>query len=156
MLILLLVSMPPANGAELPQLFNAARWQTLLATHKGKPIIVHFWGFTCGNCMVELKDWGRFAKQHPNTAIAFVNWDRRGADPSRIVQALDKAGLGSVASYTLANGFEEKLRFAVDHDWMGELPYTRLVSSDGTETAFSGVADFAKLSEWLAKPHGQY
>ena len=59
------------------------------------------------------------------------------------------ARLRNVQSFSLANGFEEKLRFAVDHDWMGELPYTRLVARDGTVTTFSGAADFKSLSQWL-------
>jgi thiol-disulfide isomerase/thioredoxin len=139
----------PAFAANAPRLFDNANWQTLAISHKGQPLIVHFWGFTCGNCMVELNDWGRFAKEHPGVTIAFVNWDRRGADPSRIAQALAKAGLGRVQSFVLANGFEEKLRFAVDHDWMGELPYTRLIGGDGKATTFSGTADFKKLSQWL-------
>ena len=139
----------PAYAESLPHAFDSTSWQTLLSTHKGRPVIVHFWGFSCGNCLVEMNDWGRFAKSHPDAAIAFVNWDRRGADPARIRSELEKAGLGSVQSYVLANGFEEKLRFAVDHDWMGELPYTRLIASDGTATTFSGAADFTKLSRWL-------
>lgn len=139
----------PARAANAPRLFDGANWQTLASSHKGRPLIVHFWGFTCGNCMVEMNDWGRFAKEHPGVAIAFVNWDRRGADESRIAQALAKAGLGNVQSFVLANGFEEKLRFAVDRDWMGELPYTRLIDSNGKATTFSGTADFKKLSQWL-------
>jgi thiol-disulfide isomerase/thioredoxin len=138
-----------ARADNAPQPFDSASWQTLTNSHKGRPLIVHFWGFTCGNCMVELNDWGRFAKEHPSVEIAFVNWDRRGAKSSRIAQALAKAGLGGVQSFVLANGFEEKLRFAVDRDWMGELPYTRLIDGDGKATTFSGTADFKKLSEWL-------
>jgi thiol-disulfide isomerase/thioredoxin len=143
------IAFQPAHAAGVTRPFDSTSWQALLSTHKGRPVIVHFWGFSCGNCMVEMKDWGHFAKAHPETTIAFVNWDRRGADPARIKTALDKAGLGGVQSYVLANGFEEKLRFAVDHDWMGELPYTRLIASDGTATTFSGAADFSKLSRWL-------
>jgi len=143
------IALQPAYAENVPHPFDNTSWQALLGTHKGRPVIVHFWGFSCGNCMVELKDWGTFAKAHPDAVIAFVNWDRRGADSARITSALDKAGLGSVQSYVLANGFEEKLRFAVDHDWMGELPYTRLIAGDGTATTFSGAADFTKLSQWL-------
>jgi thiol-disulfide isomerase/thioredoxin len=144
----------PALANDAPRLFDSASWQTLAGSHKGQPLIVHFWGFTCGNCMVELNDWGRFAKEHPGAAIAFVNWDRRGANSSRIVEALAKAGLARVQSFVLADGFEEKLRFAVDRDWMGELPYTRLIAGDGKATTFSGTADFGKLSRWLdAEPH---
>jgi thiol-disulfide isomerase/thioredoxin len=139
----------PSIAGEPPRVFDNASWQALLDAHKGQPVIVHFWGFTCGNCMVELKEWGEFAEAHPGAAIAFVNWDRHGADPARIEKTLAKSGLGSVESYTLGKGFEEKLRFAVDHDWLGELPYTRLIAGDGTVTTFSGAADFQHLSAWL-------
>jgi len=149
-LILSLIMSVPAFAAAPPRPFDSASWQDLTSTHKGQPMIVHFWGLTCGNCMVEMKDWGQFAAQHPGVQIVFVNWDRRSSDSARIDQALAKAGLGGVASFALADGFEEKLRFAVDHDWMGELPYTRLIASDGTATTFSGAADFTKLSRWLA------
>ena len=149
-LILSLIMSVPAFAAAPPRPFDSASWQDLTSTHKGQPMIVHFWGLTCGNCMVEMKDWGQFAAQHPGVQIVFVNWDRRSSDSARIDQALAKAGLDGVASFALADGFEEKLRFAVDHDWMGELPYTRLIASDGTTTTFSGAADFTKLSQWLA------
>ncbi len=137
-----------------PRPLDAAGWQQLLAAHKGRPAIVHFWGLTCGNCMVELKDWGSFAEKHPNTVVV-VNWDARGGEPARVDAALAKAGLGNAPSYALAGGFEEKLRFAVDRDWMGELPYTRLIASDGTATTFSGAADFEELSQWLAAEDGK-
>jgi len=135
--------------ADPPRTFDGASWQAFLNEHKSQPAIVHFWGFSCGNCIAELGDWGKFAEKHPGTTIAFVNWDRHAADPRRIEKALAKAGLGNVASFALANGFEEKLRFAVDRDWMGELPYTRLISRDGTVKTFSGAADFENLSQWL-------
>lgn len=148
-LILACLTCGEAVAAGPPRTFDSASWQALVSSHKGQPVIVHFWGFTCGNCMVELKEWGKFADEHRGTTIAFVNWDRHGADPARIEKALAKVGLGGVESYTLADGFEEKLRFAVDHDWMGELPYTRLIARDGTVTTFSGAANFENLSQWL-------
>ena len=51
-----------------------------------------------------------------------VNWDHHEAEPDRIAASLAKAGLGGVQSLALSNGFEEKLRFAVDPKWMGDLP----------------------------------
>lgn len=148
---MLVVCLGPMQAvAEPPRVFDGASWKTLVEARQGRPLIVHFWGFTCGNCMVELKAWGEFAAKHPHAAIAFVNWDRRGADPARIEKTLAKSGLERVESFTLANGYEEKLRFAVDRDWLGELPYTRLIAADGTITSVSGAADFAHLAHWLA------
>ena len=130
--------------------FDSGSWQEVTGAHKGQPVIVHFWAFSCGNCMVELKDWGQFAREHPGATIVLVNWDRHAAEPDRIAAALAKAGLGSVQSLALSNGFEAKLRFGIDRNWMGELPYTRMIAGDGSATAFSGSADFQKLQEWLA------
>jgi thiol-disulfide isomerase/thioredoxin len=131
--------------------FDAASLQQVLDSNKGHPVIVHFWGLTCGNCMAELKDWGEFARTHPEATLVLVNWDRRGAQPAQMASALHKAGLDAVPSFALGDGFEEKLRFAVDQDWMGELPYTRLIGGDGSATTFSGSADFADLGAWLSK-----
>ncbi len=139
------------GGQEDVHPFDAASLQQVLDEHKGRPVIVHFWGLTCGNCMAELKDWGAFVRAHPCATLILVNWDQRGARPAQMAPALQKAGLGSVPSFALGDGFEEKLRFAVDHDWMGELPYTRLIGADGSATTFSGSADFADLGAWLAK-----
>jgi thiol-disulfide isomerase/thioredoxin len=138
-------------AGETARMFDKASWSEVLKTRKGQPLIVHFWGLTCPICIVELKDWGKFAAEHPGTAIVLVNWDRRPEKPKRINAALKKAGLGNLPSLALADGYEEKLRFAVDHDWMGELPYTRLIGRDGKVTTFSGSADFHTLTEWVAK-----
>ena len=131
--------------------FDPANLQQVVDAHKGRPVIVHFWGLTCGNCMVELKDWSEFVRAHPDATLILVNWDERGARPADIAPALQKVGLGAVPSFALGEGFEDKLRFAVDRDWMGELPYTRLIASDATITTFSGAADFAELAAWVAK-----
>jgi thiol-disulfide isomerase/thioredoxin len=148
------VPSPAASPEAIPQTarpFDAESLKQILDAQKGRPLIVHFWGLTCSNCMAELKDWGAFTRAHPNASLVLVNWDQRGARPAEISPALQKTGLGSVSSFALGNGFEEKLRFAVDHDWMGELPYTRLIAGDGSATTFSGPADFEQLESWLAK-----
>ncbi len=130
--------------------FDSASVQKLIDANRGRPVIVHFWGLTCGTCMGELKDWGTFRAAHPDATLILVNWDERGARPAQIGPALQKSGLESVPSFALGEGFEEKLRFAIDRDWMGELPYTRLISCDGSVTTASGATDFSDLAKWLA------
>jgi thiol-disulfide isomerase/thioredoxin len=148
--VLLWSGLSAARAAETPRPFEATSLKALFDDNKGRPLIVHFWGLTCGPCLAELSAWGNFLRTHPDTRIVLVNWDRRGGDPARMAKTLDGAGLGGVASFALGDGFEEKLRFAVDRDWMGELPYTRLVQRDGGVTPFSGAADFKMLERWLA------
>src|SRR5690606_23773844 len=79
-------------ASDAPRTFDKESWQELTQAHKDRPLIVHFWGLTCSNCMAELKDWGAFVREHPDASIVLVNWDRRSATPERIVAALVKAG----------------------------------------------------------------
>ena len=67
---------------------------------RGSPVIVHFWGLTCGNCMAELKDWGALVQAHPEATLILVNWgDERGARPAQIGPALATAGLGAASDF---------------------------------------------------------
>jgi thiol-disulfide isomerase/thioredoxin len=151
-LALLLAACAPGRAAdgEGPRAFTAASWQALRRAQADEPLIVHFWGLTCGPCLAELPQWGAFAARHRNARIVLVNWDRRAQAPARIAATLAKAGLGRAESWALGEGYEEKLRFGVDRDWMGELPRTELLARDGSVTAFSGAADFVRLAAWLA------
>lgn len=142
-----------ADTAAGPRPLTTETWPQLAATLKDRPTIVHVWGVTCSICMVELPEWGAFAARHPEVRIVLVNWDRE-PDPARISTTLGKANLASVESWGLAQGFEEKVRFAFDRDWMGEMPRTRLISSSGASISYSGAADFAKLAAWIET--GQY
>ena len=151
LIVAVLPIMGPAANAETARPFEASTLTEIRQAHTGRPLIIHFWGLTCSICMAELKDWGAFTRAHPQATIVLINWDQRGARPEQIGPTLKKAGLASLPSFALGTGFEEKLRFAVSPDWMGELPYTRLISADGSVTAFSGPASFEELASWLAK-----
>ncbi len=139
-----------ASAGEPTRVFTATSLAELADANKGRSVIVHFWGLTCGPCLAELGAWGDFLRTHPDTRIVLVNWDRRGGEALRMEKTLAEAGLGGTTRFALGDGFEEKLRFAVDRDWMGELPYTRLLQRDGTVSTFSGAADFKALDGWLA------
>jgi thiol-disulfide isomerase/thioredoxin len=138
----------PHTGWAAPRALTLDAWPPLQASLKDKPAIVHFWGVTCAICMAELPEWGAFAARHPDLRIVFVNWDRQ-PDSARIAATLGKAKLGDIESWARAETFEEKLRFAIDREWMGEMPYTRLIAADGAVTSFSGAADFGRLAAWL-------
>ena len=78
-----------------------------------------------------------------------VNWETRSQPEDRIRNTLAKAGLAGAEQWALADDFEQKIRFAIDRDWMGELPRTQLIAPDGSVTTFAGAMDFAKLAAWL-------
>jgi hypothetical protein len=150
-LMLAMSATPAVAGATSPKAFGEGSWQDLTAAHKGQNLIVHFWSVACAPCLEELPKWGKFLAGNPEAPLVLVNWESRPQPADRIRATLAKAGLEGAENWTLADGFEQKIRFAIDRDWMGELPRTQLIGSDGSMTTLSGAMDFSKLEAWLGE-----
>ena len=143
-LTLAVSSTPAVAGETSPKVFGEGSWQDLTGAHKGQPLIVHFWSLACAPCLAELPEWGKFLAGHPGAPLVLVNWESRPQPADRIRATLAKAGLAGAEQWALADGFEQKIRFAIDRDWMGELPRTQLIGRDGSVTTLSGAMDFSK------------
>ena len=115
----------------------------------GQKLIVHFWSLACAPCLTELPEWGKFLAGHPGAPLVLVNWETCPQPEDRIRNTLAKSGFAGTEQWALADDFEQKIRFAIDRDWMGELPRTQLIAPDGSVTTISGAMDFAKLAAWL-------
>jgi thiol-disulfide isomerase/thioredoxin len=137
--------------ASEPRRFDAQSWGELTRAKRDRPMIVHFWSLTCGICLGELVDWAEFATKNPGVRLVLVNWDDRVQDAKRIKSTLAKNGLTKVENWALQSDFEEKVRFNIDREWMGEMPYTQLIKRNGEVTVFAGEADFHELEAWAAK-----
>jgi thiol-disulfide isomerase/thioredoxin len=142
-----LIAILPAHAAE-PRPFVQGSWQELRAAHKGRPGIVHFWGLTCTPCLVELPEWGRFERSEPKADIVMVAADPVAIEPADLAAALTKAGLAKIESWRFADPFTERLEYEIDAAWQGELPFTVMLTADGTATTVLGAVDFAALRTW--------
>ena len=136
-----------AWGAD-PQPFVRGSWQEIRKEHSGRPMIVHFWGLTCGPCLVELPQWGEFIRDRPAAEIVMVAADSVIEGAPAIASTLAKAGCSDVESWMFTDPFSERLNYEVDPQWGGELPYTLLVGRDGSTTGILGKADFSQMREW--------
>src|SRR5436305_5893400 len=126
-------------------------WQQLLAAHKDRPTLVHFWGVTCGPCKVELPLLGQFMKDHSELAVVTISADLVPNLPGAARAMLEKAGLGSAENWIFNDGFVERLRFEIDPAWQGDIPRTLLIARDGTVTTIEGSAEIPDLEKWLAQ-----
>ncbi len=143
---LLACAVPAAAGELHP--FQRGSWQALRQSHRGRPMVVHFWGLTCGPCLVELPDWGQLARERPDADLVMVAADPSPMKPAALSAALDKAGLSGADNW-MFDSFSERLRFEVDPSWQGELPLTLLIGKDGSAQATLGTADLAEVRSWL-------
>lgn len=130
--------------------FGRGTWPTLLAAHRGRPAIVHFWGVTCGPCMTELPEWGQFLRRHPEAPLVLIAADPAPQPTEALAAVLDRSGLAAAESWRFDAGFSERLYFEVDPDWQGELPRTTLLVANGAQDTWLGETDFARLDRWLA------
>ena len=147
--LLVLVWPATASGDALP--LQRGSWSQLLQAHQGHALIVHFWGVTCGPCLAELPEWGKFHARRPEIDLVLVQADPDADLPSEPAMLLAKAGLGDVESWRFADPFVERLQYEIDPQWHGELPLTLLISRDGASMSSFGVINFDDLVDWLAK-----
>ena len=129
--------------------FVRGSWTAVRDAHRGTPTIVHFWGLSCAPCLAELPRWGELRHDRPGLALVTVAADPVPEAPARLQAVLDRAGLASAEDWIFADTFSERLRFEVDPDWAGELPFNVLVTREGRTTTLVGTVDFAAIRRWV-------
>lgn len=114
----------------------------------GKPFILALWSATCIHCPGELKALGELARQHPGLDIVLVAADTP-ADAPQLERLAADYGLGRQAQWVFADAQPEKLRFAIDRRWYGELPRTYFFDAQHRREASSGVVPAERLERWV-------
>jgi thiol-disulfide isomerase/thioredoxin len=146
--LLVLASFCAAQAAG-PLSFERGSWAQLRASHAGQPTVIHFWGLTCGPCLVELPQWGKLQAERSDLRLVLIAADPQPQEAERVSETLARAGLGSSESWSFTDRFYERLRYEIDPAWAGELPRTMMIDRDGKTTVLSGVADLARVRAWL-------
>ncbi|MFO1079390.1 MAG: TlpA disulfide reductase family protein [Reyranellaceae bacterium] len=151
LLIAMLVALASFATAEAagPVPFERGSWARLRAEHAGQPTVIHFWGLTCGPCLVELPQWGKLAAARRDLKLVLIAADPLPQPADRVEATLSNAGLAGVESWSFSDRFYERLRYEIDPSWGGELPRTVLISRDGAVTVLPGVADLDHVKRWL-------
>lgn len=137
-----------ASAVELRP-FVQGSWQELRQIHAGQPTIVHFWGVTCGPCRIEMPEWGRLLRERPDMNLVMIDADLVPNEPDTAIAMLSKTGVSAAEQWRFDDDYEERLRYEVDPQWHGEIPYTVLIAPDGTTTTITGAADSAQIRAWL-------
>ncbi|WP_375308478.1 TlpA disulfide reductase family protein [Bradyrhizobium sp. A11] len=155
-LAVLIASAAALDASPALKPFERGTWQGVLKGHAGRPVLVHFWGVTCGPCKIELPLLGQFAKDHPDVDVVTVSADLVPNLPAATQAMLDKAGLSSTENFIFNDGFVERLRFEIDPMWQGDIPRTMLISPEGTITTIEGSAEMADLEKWSSQQRSKH
>jgi thiol-disulfide isomerase/thioredoxin len=145
--VLALLIAPALFGGELRP-FDAKSLTAIRETHAGRPFILAFWSIHCAPCKEEMIVLAGLKKKFPGVAIVLVATDPPSAKPA-VTRYLATQKLGQIETWAFADEFAEKVRFAVDRKWHGELPRTYFFNAQHDSTAHSGVLDSATTEAWL-------
>jgi len=150
--LLLLASTASAAGPVFRD-FDAKSFAALQARLQGRPFVLAFWSIHCDPCRDELAQWGPLQRRYPDIPIVLVATDPRSERPV-LTKLLSRYDLRGVQSWAYADDFEERVRFAVDRSWRGELPRTYLYDGEHHAEGRSGPAEAGWIEPWLARQSG--
>jgi thiol-disulfide isomerase/thioredoxin len=140
---------PIALAAAETKPFTKESFAAIKAEHQGKPLAVHFWSVHCAPCLAELPHLKAISERHPELRLIMVATEP--PETPAIARLLTKHGLEKKESWGFADPFAERLRFAVDRSWKGELPRTYLIAPDGQTTTLAGAIEEKQVEEWVRR-----
>ncbi len=140
-----------AGGAQAQPLaeFTATSMKDIQARPASTPFVLAFWSLSCAYCPDELATLGALVRRHGPVGIVLVSTDTP-EDRAAIVATLKRHGLSGAEAWVFADPFVERLRYAVDPHWHGELPRTYFMRGGHVERAVSGLVDKSEIEAWIA------
>lgn len=129
--------------------FASASANQLAASQKGKPFVLVVWSLDCVYCKRNFDAIGKLRARHADLRVVTLATDSPDALP-QVRQLLQRVRLTGNA-WVFGHEPQERLRYAVDPDWMGEMPRTYFYRADGQRQGVSGVisdADWDRHLRW--------
>jgi thiol-disulfide isomerase/thioredoxin len=71
---------------DLTRVIGEAELRKELQSHRGRPVILHFWATWCGPCMTELPTVARIARELQNRGVDFVAVSLDSASPRSVAR----------------------------------------------------------------------
>lgn len=140
-----------ARADEQIRSFAPDSFQKIVTAHAGKPFVVLVWALDCEYCLPSFKALAEAQRQHKLRVVTIAT-DR--ADDRQVTglirHKLATAGLDSeMWAFGLASS--ERLRYAIDPKWRGEMPRSYWFDARGHATAYSGIVTAKTVATMLAK-----
>jgi thiol-disulfide isomerase/thioredoxin len=150
---LALLAQAPAGADAAPssmRAFDAKSLDAILKANAGKPFVLAFWSIHCAPCIEDMGDWRALKQEYPAVPIVLVTTDPP-AQHAAATRMLAKYRPGPVETWGFSDDFGERVRFAVDRTWRGELPRTYFFDAAHHAQIVSGRIDPAWTRDWFAQ-----
>jgi thiol-disulfide isomerase/thioredoxin len=130
--------------------FDAASLDAIRKTNAGKPFVLAFWSIHCAPCIEDMGDWRALKQKYPDLPIVLVTTDPP-TQHAAAARMLAKYRAGPVETWGFTDEFGERVRFAVDRAWRGELPRTYFYDAAHHPQVRSGRIDLSWTEAWFAQ-----
>lgn len=135
-----------ANAGELRP-FGADSRAALERAHAGQPWVLAFWSLDCVYCPDEIRHLGALVRTHPQLKLVLVSVDGREMQAEAAAKLQQWLPAGQGERWIFADD-ADRLYYAVDRKWHGELPRTYFHDGAGGTLARSGRVEEAWLADW--------
>jgi len=118
--------------------------------HAGKAFVLAFWSTECEPCRREMALWKSITRKHPKLAVILVATDPP-PQKATVQRFLARYDPGPVERWAFADDYSERVRYAVDPAWRGELPRTYFFDARHDAEAQSGLVDPLWIADWISR-----
>lgn len=129
-----------ASAATAIQAFDAGGMDRIVAEQKGKPFVLVVWALDCAYCEPSFKTLAQEKKKRKFNVVTLTT--DPAADPQAMAavrKKLEATGLKDNA-WAFGDAAPERLRYAIDPKWYGEMPRSYWFDASGKRVAqYSGV-----------------
>ena len=146
----LVVGVRLAHAAEpVLRAFDSKTLAQVRSAQGSRPFVVVFWSVTCEPCRDELALLASLGRRYPGVRVLLVAADapERRSAVLRTLAAFDLAG---IELWQFGDEPAERIRYAVDRTWRGELPRTYFHDAHQRVTAYTGCVTPEEFEAWLA------
>lgn len=129
-----------AVGADAAPVFRSFEPESIVAikrAHAGQPLVLVLWSADCSYCFGNLELLARLQARRPRLRVVTVATESIDFS-SELEPLLARTGIRSEA-WAFGDASPERLRYAIDPRWRGEMPRSYLINSRGQVSAKSGV-----------------
>lgn len=143
---LLLLALPAYTGELRP--FVGDSRAAIERAHAGQPFVLAFWSLECIYCPEEIRHLSALVRERPDIKLVLVSVDGTERQAQAAAKLSEWLPAAQAERWIFAGADAERLVFAVDRKWHGELPRTYFYDGAGNVLARSGKVDPSWLADW--------
>lgn len=134
------------------QPFEPATMQRIVDARQGKSFVLVLWSLDCAFCLTSLDVLAKEMRRRKNLEVVTISTDPVNDPQTAPVmnQRLARLGLDR-NNWAFGDLPPERLRFAIDRAWHGEMPRSYWFNAKGERVAYSGVITPAVIDKFLGR-----